>query len=109
MMIEKNIQDVLINILKYRNLDYIHLGNVGKKSRTQNKCLTYFPDVQFCFNSQTYIVEFGIKDGNSIRHSDRKKNQIERAHKMERDGGMIFAMIFTHDELNAFIDTIGLA
>jgi hypothetical protein len=108
-MIEKELQDKLIKILQGYNMEYLHIPNRTFSNKMMvPKCLKYFPDLLFCHAGQTYIVEFSMMHGKKLRCLDRKKKQMERAARMEVDGGMIFRMITNHTELDAFMKEIEL-
>ena len=108
-MIEKDIQDMLIDILKKKDLPYIHIPNRAfSKTSRGAACLKDFPDLQFAYNGYVYMIEIGLKDGNTARHKARKGRQKAVGEKWEYHGAVRFEMIFSFNELNVFINSIGL-
>jgi len=108
-MIEKELQDHLIKRLQKNGLPYIHIPNraFSKNMKTPN-CLKYFPDVQFAYNGNMYMVEFGIMTGGTIRHKERKAKQYQMAHEWVVNGGVYFEVITDFDGLDTFYRVIEL-
>jgi len=108
-MIEKDIQDMLINILQKKDLPYIHIPNKAFSKYSRGAaCLKDFPDIQFAYEGYIYMIEIGVKDGNTPRNKARKGRQKVVGEKWAYHGAVRFEMIFSYNELNNFINSIGL-
>jgi hypothetical protein len=106
--IEKQYQRTLIDLLNKLGVKYIHIPNQIFKARGLYKSVKHlksFPDILFCYNKKTYMIEFGIKEGKTVRHKKRKEEQAEYMKAWECQG-VDCRFIFSQEETDNFIKEV---
>jgi hypothetical protein len=108
-MIEREIQDYYIAILKEKRIPFIHIPNTAhRKVKAKydcfgESCLKHFPDIDFQFKGKRYQRELGIEG----RHKGRKEKQLEKM-RLYKEHGVNIAIITSMDAAEQDLRDIGV-
>lgn len=113
---EKDIDKHIAAILQVQRIDFFRVKNSNFRGGMRNfnttafdetfSCDRFFPDFIFPWGGRVYMIENGMKSGNTISHADRKYKQAKRGQHWERHGNCYYQVITSCEEATAFFREI---